>query len=75
MLVYLRKERFPTGTYNKLKYKKIGLCKIVRKCGENAYQVDLPEEYDIMPIFNINDLYPYLGDDRLEEPVRVDWKK
>jgi len=64
VLVYLRKERFLIGTYNKLKYKKIGPCRVVRKYGENAYQVDLPEEYDIMPIFNFNNLYEYSGDDR-----------
>jgi len=37
VLVYLRREIFLIGTYNKLKYKKIGPCRIFRKCGANAY--------------------------------------
>lgn len=75
VLVYLRKERFSIGTYNTLKYKKIGLYRIVRKCGANAYQVDLLEEYDLTLIFNVSDLYPYSGDDRAKEITPRDWQK
>jgi len=72
VLVHLRKERFLTSTYNKLKYKKIGPCIILKKHGENAYQVDLPKEYEISPIFNVSDLCPYSYDGRSEEPTKVD---
>ena len=62
VMVYLRREWFPTGTYHKLKYKKIGSCKIIKKINDNAYEVSLPENLDISPIFNVSNSYTFRGD-------------
>jgi hypothetical protein len=60
VLAHLRKERFPRGTYNKLKLKNIRPCKILRKFGANSYEMELPKDVGISPIFNISDMYPYM---------------
>ncbi|KAK3041373.1 hypothetical protein RJ639_001571 [Escallonia herrerae] len=62
VMVFLRKERLPTGTYHKLKSKKGGPCKILRKFGDNAYEVELPSGLFIFPIFNVADIYTFNGD-------------
>ena len=42
IMVYLRKERIHDESYNKLKLRKYGPFRIVRKINNNAYVVDLP---------------------------------
>ena len=64
VLAHLKKERFPRGTYNKLKMKNKGPCKILRKFDENAYEIELLNDVVISPIFNILDLYPYREDEK-----------
>jgi hypothetical protein len=68
---------FSRGTYNKLKLKKIGPCKILRRFGENAYEIELPKDVGISPILNIEDLYPYreYGSERSEDQRKIQWEK
>ena len=75
-MVYLRKDWFPRGTYHKLKYKKIGPCKVLKKINDRSYKVDLPVDINISPTFKIYDLHIFhgvnMGDDTEAD---VDWKQ
>ena len=65
-MVHLRKEHFPICTYHKLKMKKFGPCKRVKRHDYgNSYEVELPIELNISEVFNILDLTEFYegGDD------------
>jgi hypothetical protein len=74
ILAHLRKERFPKGTYNKLKMKKIGPCKVLKKFGANYYEIELPNGIGISMIFNVSDFYPYKAGANSEQ-LEVQWTK
>lgn len=58
------------GTYNKLKMKKFGPCKILKKHDSgNAYEVELPDGINISAMFNIANLREYHEGGTEEEPV------
>ena len=60
VMVHLKKGRFLVGTYSKLVMKKFSHYRILKKFESgNAYEVELPNDMDISPIFNIDDLYKY----------------
>ena len=69
-MVHLKKGIFPIGTYSKIKMKKFGPCKILKKFDNgNAYEVELLDDMDISPIFNIVDLNNYHElDDEVDVP-------
>ena len=75
VIVHLRKEHFSVGTYNKLKMKKFGPCKIVKRHDYgNAYEVELLVELNISLAFNILDLKEfYEGGDR-DEVANIQWR-
>jgi hypothetical protein len=77
VLAHLRKERFPRGTYNKMKMKKIGPCRVLKKFRENTYEIEFLNGIEISVIFNIANLYPYQAEEeesRTEELV-IQWIK
>ena len=63
VLAHLRKKIFPKGEYNKLKMKNIGPCKILRMFSANAYELEMPTGIGISPIFNVADIYLFVGND------------
>ena len=68
--VHLRKDRFPLGKFGKLKPRIDGPFKITEKIGENAYKLQLPDEYEISQMFNVKGcLVGQFLDKRLPFPV------
>ena len=61
VLIRLRLERFPQGSFTKLHARRAGPFKVIKKIGPNAYIIDLPSDYNISPIFNIKDLTEFKG--------------
>ena len=57
--------------------KKIGPCKVLKKFGANAYEIELPDGIRISLIFNISDLYPYKAEEAGvdSEQIEVQWDK
>jgi hypothetical protein len=56
---------------------KIGSCKILKKFEENSYEIEFTDGVGISPIFNIENMYPYRGDEAGEakNQKEVKWVK
>ncbi|KAK0592515.1 hypothetical protein LWI29_020549 [Acer saccharum] len=61
VMIRLRSERFPPGSYSKLHARRAGPFQVLKKLGPNAYVIDLPSNYTINPIFNVEDLTEFQG--------------
>ncbi|KAG6790223.1 hypothetical protein POTOM_006371 [Populus tomentosa] len=62
VLVRLKPERFPPGSFTKLHARRAGPFQVTKKLGSNACVIDLPSEFGISPIFNIEDITAFKGD-------------
>ena len=59
VMVRIHLERIPK-MFSKFFYaRSIGPYSIIHKLRSNAYLLDLPNDMDISPVFNIEDLLPY----------------
>ena len=71
-MVYLRKEHFQVGTFNKLKMKNFGPYKIVKvHDSRNYYEVEFPTKLNISLVFNILDLREYYEGGDGDEVAKV----
>ena len=61
VMVRIKLERFPTGTYKTLHPRSAGPFKILKKISSNAYVLDLSTNMNISSTFNVEDLTIYHG--------------
>ena len=64
--VHLNKDRFLARKFGRLKSIVNDTFNIIEKIGENAYNLELPDDYDILPTFNVKDLRSYYVEDLRE---------
>lgn len=57
--VHMRKERFPARRRTKLSPRGDGPFKVLDRINNNAYRLELPDDYGINPTFNVADLSLY----------------
>ena len=57
--------------------KKIGPCRVLKKFGTNAYEIELPDGIGISLIFNVSYLYPYKAEEAgtNDNQSEVQWRK
>lgn len=60
--INLRNERFPRGKYGKLHDRGGGLYKILKRAGQNAYVLELPNDIGVSPTLNFTNLQACNGE-------------
>ena len=58
-MVQIYPKRFPSGSAKMLHARSTGPFKVLNKLNCNTYVIDLPRDYGISCIFNVNDLVDY----------------
>ena len=53
VMIYLRKERLSAGVHGKLRQKRYGPFKVLKRINAKAYMIDLPNNMNISKTFNI----------------------
>ena len=56
--VHLQREHFPPRKFFKLQPKVDGPFKVIQQVGDNAYKIDLPNNYSVSTSFNVFDFFP-----------------
>ena len=60
--IHLRKEQFPSKRSSKLMPRADGPFRVLQRIRENAYNIELPDDYGVSTTFNVSDLSPYYED-------------
>ena len=73
MWLHMRKERFLVQRRSKLLPRGDGPFQVLERINDNAYKLDLPDEYNVSATFNVVDLSPFdAGDDLRTNPFQED---
>jgi len=70
--LHLRKDRFPTKRKSKLSPRGDRPFQVLKRINNNAYILDLPEEYGVHHTLNVVDLIPFVGSNEEEEVEALD---
>jgi len=70
--LHLRKDRFPTKRKSMLSPRGDGLFQVLERINNNAYRLDLPEEYGVSTTFNVSDLIHFAGGADIEVGELID---
>ena len=69
--MHMRKERFPAQRRSKLLPRGNDPFQVLERINNNAYKLDLPDEYTVSATFNVTDLSPFdAGDDLRTNPFQ-----